>query len=193
MSECNFQLLLGAYHDRELDAAVDRRIARHVGECFSCATALRGMRELSARITTAAAMELEADAAVIAGMHRAVDRAARDESAAVDRPLLRMAGLLSALAASVLIISGVWLLDSRGDARLANGAGAAAPRGGDVTAITPDWERVAITLRAQPRPGIGDDSPFAPRYAEAIHWMLDGLIPAGGRSEGKPWAEPKSF
>lgn len=192
MSDCDFQPLLAAYRDGELDGASRRRIEGHLTECPACAAELARLRALSAQIEAAAVTaDLDAGPDAMARMHRAVDRAAAADD--LDTlPLLRTAGLLAALAASVLIISGVWLLDLR------HAAGTAAATGGggsgEVAAIPPDWERIATTLRAQPRPGVGDDSPFAPRYAAAIDWMLDSLLPPPNpRTEGKPWPEPRSF
>ena len=188
MSDCNFQRLLVAYHDGEHDDCTQLRVEKHLADCPACAAELSELRELSARIEAATGDCVDREA--LARMHGAVDRVAATDAARL--PLLRTAGLLGALAASVLIIAGVWLLDTRRD-RAGPADLAAAGRAGDTVAIMPDWERVAMTLRAEPRPGIGADSPLSPHYAATIRWMLDGLLPAGGRTEGKPWAEPKSF
>lgn len=197
MSTCEFQLRVAALHDGELPPPAARLVRAHLAHCPSCAAELSALRGLSARITGEIAARADSDAPALAGMHRAVDRAAAAMTDADLKtlPLLRTAGLLGALAASVLIIAGVWLLDAPPAPQLADEAGAGSATAGTLVAIPPDWERVATTLRAQPRPGVvGDDSPFAPHYAAAIDWMLDGLLPPpAAPNEVKPWSGPRSF
>lgn len=195
---CEYRIGVASLHDGELDAADAALVRAHVEQCPSCAAELAELRELSARIASdVAALSDGADAAALAGMHRAVDRAAAGADAAdtTPLPLLRTAGLLGALAASVLIVAGVWLLDGPPRAALAGRGVRGGAAANELVAIPPDWERIAMTLRAQPRPGVvGDDSPFAPHYAAAIDWMLDGLVPpSAARTEGKSWSAPRSF
>src|SRR2546421_1803159 len=111
MIECDFQLQLDAYHDRELDAEARRRFEQHLKDCPTCPAELAAMRALSARIEAATPDDINGDES--ARIHEAVNQA--DDAQPVSFPL-RTAGLLSALAASVLIISGVWLMDLRGSA-----------------------------------------------------------------------------
>jgi anti-sigma factor RsiW len=186
MNHCPFQPLLTPYHDGELGATAQRRLNRHLLACPACAAALAELRGLSSRI--AASVDSEEPRSALAGMHRAIDRAAANCAPArgAPRPLLRFAAPLGALAASILIIAGVWLLDPNQPASLPDSA---APSFAPV-AVAPDWERVAVTLRAEPRADILSDSPFSPRYA-AIHWMLDSL--ASAPTEDKPWPLPSSF
>jgi anti-sigma factor RsiW len=197
MTACEFQHRVTALYDGELDDLAARRVRAHVDECPTCAAELAALEELSARITADLAALGEADAAAIAVMHDAVDRAAAAPAEAnlIPLPLFRTAGLLGALAASVLIVAGVWLLDAPRRSRLAGGELTAPGAADELVAIPPDWERVATTLRAQPRLGVlGDDSPFAPHYAAAIDWMLDGLLPPPAvPNEAKSWSGPRSF
>src|SRR5258707_610028 len=109
MSDCGFQFLIASYHDRELDDERRRAFERHISGCPACAETLSALRALSAEIAVAGEMEGDPDA--IARMHFAVDRIAGSE--ALNSPVARTAGLLTALAASILIIGGVWLLDLR--------------------------------------------------------------------------------
>jgi anti-sigma factor RsiW len=194
MIECAFQLRLDAYHDGELDAAERARVEAHLSACSTCAAELAEMRALSARIGAAAAIgAIGTDESL--GMHEAVRREAQQARDERERsiPLLRTAGMLSALAASVLIISGVWLMELR------PGAGMSGPSRQQVArvAVQPEWERVAMTLRADPRPELIDESRFAdsPHYAAEIDWMLRGLdlSAAGNAGDQKSWEKPGSF
>jgi len=187
MIHCPFQPLLSPYHDDELAATDRHRIERHLLACPTCAAVLADLRDLSTRITTSA--EGHDLTQALAGMHRAIDRAAAEATPArpvpaPSLPLFRFIAPLGALAASILIVAGVWRLDAQPVTTPAS------PNPAPV-AVAPDWERVAITLRAEPRPGVIADSPFAPRYADAIHWMLDSL--ASAPTEEKSWPLPKSF
>ena len=167
MTDCKFQLLLGPYHDRELGPEPSREVAAHVEHCPSCAAELAAMRDLSARIVAAVPGDIQP--AETARWHAAVDQATSADRD--NQPLFRTMGLLAALAASVLIVSGVWLLDLK-----SGGPNDSASRDRSSVAIAPEWERVATTLRADPRPGLVEDSPFTPRYASTVDWMLDGLV-----------------
>jgi anti-sigma factor RsiW len=187
MTHCPFQPLLSPYHDDELAVTDRHRIERHLLACPTCAADLADLRDLSTRITTSA--ETYDLAQALAGMHRAIDRAAEEtvsprRTPAPSLPLFRFVAPLGVLAASILIVAGVWRLDAQP---------VTAPASPDTApvAVAPDWERVAVTLRAEPRPGVIADSPFAPRYADAIHWMLDSL--ASAPTEEKSWPLSKSF
>ena len=178
MNECHFQLLIDAYHDRELDRESIAKVERHLTECTACTAYLASLRDLSARISVAAGSrginQIES-----ARLHQAVTNAGNDESDSL--PLFRTRGLLGALAASVLIVCGVWLLDTKSPE-----LNSALPGNASV-ALAPEWERVATTGYADPSPGLSGDTFFSPRYA--VDWMLDDLTV----TERKPWAKPKSF
>jgi hypothetical protein len=167
MSECQFQLLIGAYHDGELKAEMMRQVERHVEQCPACRAELAATRDLSARI---AAVRLgEIDRVESLRLHEVIDEAAAGEQESL--PLFRTAGLLAAMAASVLIVSGVWLLDLKPAGRPVGTTG-----GGTSVVLAPEWEQVAMTLHADPRPQTVEDSLYAPRYANTVKWMLDGLV-----------------
>ena len=187
MTHCPFQPLLSAYHDDELAVTDRHRIERHLLACPTCAADLADFVDLSDRITTAAGANDVTHA--LAGMHRAIDRVAEQtiparRAPSPSIPLFRFVAPLGALAASILIVAGVWRLDAQPVTTPAS------PNPAPV-AVAPDWERVAVTLRAEPRAGVIADSPFAPRYADAIHWMLDSL--ASAPTEEKSWPLSKSF
>src|SRR5258706_4804707 len=106
MTECDFHPQLDAYHDRELNAEARQRFEEHLKECPTCSRELSAMRAISARIESALPHDI--DATESSRIHAVVDRVADEQPESL--PLLRTAGLLSALAASVLIIGGVWLM-----------------------------------------------------------------------------------
>jgi hypothetical protein len=88
--------------------------------------------------------------------------------------LLRRVGLLTALAASVIIVASVWLLqgpskatDARGGGQVSNPTQMVAMR------AAAQWERVALNLRVDP-PAMATDNGAA-QYARTVNWMLDGL------------------
>ena len=178
MSDCIFQKHVGPYHDHELDAETRRGIAQHLSTCPTCTAELAAIRELSARIASAELNTI--DDAELARMHEAVNRAAGEDTRGPQ--LLRTAGFFGALAASVLVISGVWLREL-----------SSVPRNAAVSwgppALAPEWQRVAVNMRADPRPGMLDDSPLSPRYAVAVDWMLSSLA----TMERKTWAKPNSL
>jgi anti-sigma factor RsiW len=182
MNDCRFHPCLGRYHDDELDAQTRRLVEVHVEICPPCAAELGEMRELSARIQRMSGEVLgEVEDSELARMHEAVERAAGEER--TWRPLLRTASMLGALAASVLIVGGAWLAEIGPVGREIAGTGVPS------AALAPEWERVATTLRADPRPGFMDDSLFSPRYAAAVDWMLSTLTP----TEPKPWSKRDSL
>ena len=178
MTECSFQLLIDAFHDRESDRDTTAKVERHFAECTVCAAYLASLRDLSARISIAAGSH-GMNQTETARLHQAVTNAGHDES--VSLPLFRTMGLLTALAASVLVVCGVWLLDTKSPDFNAALSGNAS------MALAPEWERVATTGYADPSPGLSGDTFFSPRYA--VDWMLDDLTV----TERKPWAKPKSF
>jgi anti-sigma factor RsiW len=179
MNDCTFQPLIGLYHDGELDAVRRETLREHLSACTHCSDELASLQKLSAHIRCV--VEPPIDPAEAARLHQAVQLAADSEGRSL--PLLRTAGLLTALAASVLIISGVWLMDMK----LAGAPGSLAA--GPARKLAPEWERVATTLHADPTPGLVDDSLFAPRFASTVNWILEDLVPAGQNS----WEKPDSF
>jgi anti-sigma factor RsiW len=202
MTHCPFQPLLSAYHDRELSATTQGLLTRHLIACPACASALAALRDLSTQIAAVAA-DFDDDRHALANIHRAIDRAATSPATAtlptaspnpIPFPILRFTAPFAAIAASILIIGGVWLLDASRPTLPSGATVAASAPDSAPLAIAPDWERIAVTLRAEPRPAVIADSPFAPHYADAIHWMLDALAASDNPlTPEKPWPLPKSF
>jgi anti-sigma factor RsiW len=178
MNGCMFHPYIGPYHDGELDAETRERLESHLSICPRCAGELASLRGLSDRIASAVCRP-DAESAAFQRIHAAIDQAADRNSG---RQFMRTAGLLMALAASLLLVSGVWLAELSGS-RVQTVARRPAP------ALAPEWERVATTLRAAPRPElINDDSFLSPKYAAAVEWMLASLSP----TERKPWTKRNS-
>lgn len=169
MNECEFQFRLSSYHDGELDLDAALSVEQHLGQCPVCRAELAGLREMSAGIAIAGSLpgRGEIDRLERLRLHQAIDQTVDEQDDSL--PMFRTMGLLGAMAASVLIVSGVWLLELR-----TNGVKPHRPTG-DNLAMLPDWQRVALTLRADPRPEMVEDSFYAPKYAGAVNMMLDGL------------------
>ena len=189
MKDCDLQPLLGAYHDRELDAMDVAKIEDHLRACSRCTAELAALREISRRIASASlsASLDELDPAESTRLHQAVHAI---EGESDNQPLYRIAGLFAALAASVLIVSGVWLLEIHPASQIAVQTPVVSELNG--RAVTaPEWERVAMSLRADPRPLVtGNSLFFALRYSSTVDWMLNGLLPGRPPKELKPWEKP---
>lgn len=181
MNGCGNKFRLNAFHDGELDAAERARVAEHLQGCADCATALDQLQRMSTlligdRTETPAGNNL-VDAGEIARLHAAVDHEINRAAFQIDRSFWRTAAVLSGLAASVLIVASAWLMETP------------APRA--PVALQPSiaqepWERVAMTLRADPLPYAGpeanpDPSAMADAHMTMTNWMLDNLKGQAGR------------
>ena len=105
MPECPFNSILQAYHDGQTSAERTREAERHVATCAACAAELARLRDLSALFHGARPEPIRPGE--LARLHEVVDEAADGQ----DRRVLRLAVGLSAVAASILIISTAWLYD----------------------------------------------------------------------------------
>lgn len=179
MNECGLQEYLSPYLDGELDPELRKQVEAHLQTCPACDEQLQILRDVSSRIALAHFEDVNSRA--LDRMHHAIDQAAADDARGLQ--IWRTAGFFTALAASVLIVAGVWLW------QLPPAAPRGTVAGRPQHALAPDWERVAIDLRAEPRPGLLDDSPLSPHYAAAIDWMLSSLVP----TERKSWVKPNSL
>jgi anti-sigma factor RsiW len=160
MSACQFQSRVEAYHDGKLPAEGRRAVEQHLARCAVCAAELAWLRSVSASVRRQRGDDLTA--LELERVHAAVDAAA-DESYPV--LLYRTAGTLMALAASVLIVSSVWLHE------LPPPTATAQPL---AVAEAPAWERVALTLRVDPLPS-GLDGEAYLADARLADWVLRGL------------------
>jgi anti-sigma factor RsiW len=172
MSDCQFQSRVEAYHDGELPAEGRRAVEEHLARCPICAEELAWLRSVSGRLPGGRGAGLSASQ--LAGVHAAVDATA-DELVDASYPisLYRTAGTLMATAASVLIVSCVWLHELPAPVK---------PIQPLSVAETPAWERVALTLRADPLPS-GFDGESYLADARLADWVLRGLA---GKPNGNP-------
>lgn len=175
MTECPFQLQVQALHDGQLDRAAQQAVEAHVAACPDCAATLRGLRDLSQMFgPLAVAADRDPTPAELQRLYQAVDdeSARRDESSS----LLRLGGMLTGLAASILIISAAWLAEGPGPST-------SPTPGRDTVALSPDedWQRVAVAAQADPRPRVTQqsDSPYATHLADQqmSGWMIFNLDP----------------
>jgi anti-sigma factor RsiW len=197
MSDCPLHPQLNAYHDGELDGESASRVSEHVRQCNICRdelAAMEGMTRLFAAKPEARMLPLE-----LSRLHQHLERSAISRPA--ESEFLRTAGMLSALAASILVISAVWLAEfpSRHAATLSPGVAVVPAADSNGATAIPDWERTALTLRVEPSPlnsGIQSSEVGEPQMnaigladagqlgdnsvdAQVADWMIAGLS-AGG-------------
>jgi len=155
MSECEPQLL-SSYMDGELASADRDRVAQHLRLCPSCARELLLLQEGSQLLREYPFDTINDEE--LSRIHGAIE-------AESEQPVWRLGMLVGALAASIMIISSAWLMEIP----------AATNSGLQATAPMPQWERVAMTLRADPLPQTVNDDGIRLADAGLADWMLDGL------------------
>ena len=158
MRDCQFKTRLSAYHDAELCAADIEAVNEHLPTCETCSAELATIREVSSALAT---YEPESISQIeLTRLHRAVDRA--DEGS-----VIRLAGMLAAVAASVLIICMAWMSQSPASSTIAHQPDQPRVQG---------WENLALGGQAE-APGVPDDlATRGPRdTGVAIDFMLDGI------------------
>jgi len=175
MQSCSFHFQLDAWHDGELSGGQRREMEDHVAGCRVCAGRLAAMRRISelfasARVSASSAVLKPDEAAAI---HAAVDAVTIKRH--LDGAFVRAAGALATLAASLLIVSCVWLHEmpsaARGPAK-------------QVVAYEPmlPWERTAVTLQSEAPPAALAET----RLADAADWMVNSLSPGQVMSRKMP-------
>ncbi|MBM4016942.1 MAG: hypothetical protein FJ288_01225 [Planctomycetes bacterium] len=100
MIECEQGQRVGAYHDGELPEASRAEVERHLRECPVCAAELRRLRRLSDLMRAAGGAEMPGE--VLARLHQSVDMQPKIT-------MLHVAEVFVAAAASILLVSCVWL------------------------------------------------------------------------------------
>jgi anti-sigma factor RsiW len=179
MTGCGFESRLDAFHDGELSAAERARVAEHVAGCASCGAALQQMQQMSLLLGSRREdVSTKVSAGELARLHAAVDRQIMRSRFQVDPSFWRTAGVLSGLAASVLIVASAWLMETPAARQPALSL--------EPVALQPDWERIAMTLRADPLPYSGpeampDQSALADAHANMTDWMLENLKGRAGQ------------
>jgi anti-sigma factor RsiW len=158
MIDCDEQLL-GAYHDGELSPAERARVETHLLICSHCAAELAKLQAISKIFADRPPVDLTTEE--LDRLHAAVDQSA-------DRPMLRIMTAIAAVAASVLILSAVWLNEiSRRDT---------SPQS-NVARSVESWETVAVTLKPTPAEMFEGGAEPATAKAGLDEWMLQEISP----------------
>src|SRR5437764_11454560 len=104
MAECEYGILVSAYHDGQLDAERARQVEVHLAACPACAAELEGLRRLSRALAGWQAPQMPEE--VLGRLHEAVT----GEVVAAERGVMRLARALSGVAAAVMIAGTLWLM-----------------------------------------------------------------------------------
>jgi anti-sigma factor RsiW len=203
MQDCPFHSQLTAFHDGEMDSVAAGGFAGHLAGCGECRDELASMQAITglfASLPEGRMIPLE-----LARLHQNLDKNVASQNSVAD--FLRTAGVLSALAASILVISSVWIAEipSRPAATLSPGVVVVPASDSVMPAQMPAWERTALTLRVEPLSfdqgnvgtgggeaipqvgladsrSFGDNSVDAQVDAQIADWMLAGLDSPANRS-----------
>jgi hypothetical protein len=174
MSDCPFTSLLQAYHDGQLSAARKREAEEHVDACAACAAELERLRDLSRTLAGARPDPIRPDE--MGRLHEVIATYTRE--AGDDRRILRLGFGLSAVAASILIISTAWLYDGPfgNRSRLAP----TGPGSSSVANTGESWEHVAV---GKPDTSAGA-RPTGTARNDVTNWMIGGT--KGPDAHGNP-------
>ena len=153
MNECQFQPRLSAYYDQELDAPTARELQSHLANCATCREELDGIRIVSRAIQSVPTRDMSQIG--MARLHKTADAATRR------RDVLPFAKPLIAIAASVLVIAGAWLMELP----------SSHPTGPGITGTQQpeDWEKLACGDKIQ-LPGESETE-----IDSAVAWMMQSL------------------
>lgn len=153
MSTCQHNQKISAYLDGELSAGEQEQTAQHLGLCDECTRELRQLRAVSQFLGGFEPLAIP-DAA-LARIHNAVD------AADSIRRMVRLAGSLATLAASLAITVTLWNSLSSGS--------------GQAMAGVPAWEQAAVMSATN------DNAAPQPAELAMAEWMVSDLS-AGGKS-----------
>ena len=126
MTSCPTGEELNAYHDGRLVGERRELIELHIAGCEACGLALKRLSALSRLLATAVQPQLSQIARH--RLHNKIDLA-------MDRGLVRFGWSLSGIAASILLVSSVWLMHA-GSAR-------------QTAEAAPPWLGVAVSSEAE--------------------------------------------
>jgi anti-sigma factor RsiW len=154
MSGCPLQARLSAFYDHELDATTATQIESHLAACAECRETLEGLRVVSRALSTTGRGDISQIG--MARLHATADDAARR------RELYPVARALIAVAASVLVIAGAWLVETP--------APTSRPYLSVEQEAAADWEKLASGMQMNyPREsGTETDVAFS-------NWMIESL------------------
>ncbi len=146
MPACERSRRLSAYHDGELPAEERRGLEEHLRQCPSCAQELQQLRSLSGLFAAVEMPGMSSDA--LGRLHSSVGSIREGLT-------VRMAGVLAAAAAAVLLVSSVWLCQGW-------------LRPGSDVGWVPAWERVAVTPQVDVPSGAG-------AVTQLAQWIVEDL------------------
>ncbi len=144
---CEYARRVSLYHDGELTGEERLLIEAHLTRCPACARELAELRALSKTLRESEIPALPED--VLRRLHETAPPVR-------ERVLLRMAEILAAAAALVLIVTGLWIwrdTEQPGPASLSQ------------------WELAAVALRVEPS---------APEDQQVAQWIVDDLSSENG-------------
>ena len=104
MSDCTYSQQIEAYHDGELPQAARAEVERHVEACASCAGMLARLEGISQLFNDAPPIRLSQMS--LARLHGNLDLL-------TDRALLRLARVMTGVAAAIILCGSLWLVRSR--------------------------------------------------------------------------------
>lgn len=104
MNACETHIRLSAYHDGELSPSERDAVAAHLASCPACTAELAAMATQSRQLSSMALPRLSQMA--VHRLHHSIDRAI---ASAAEQGMLRIARVLGAVAAGVLVVGSAWL------------------------------------------------------------------------------------
>lgn len=146
MSACEHSRQVSAYYDGELPPEERARVEEHIRQCPICAKELDQLRQISRLLGAARIPDLPADLP---------PRLRGAAPSAADRWLVRTAEALTAVAAAVLVASGLWLWRTSATQATRNDPFST-------------WEETAVTLGM--RPPSDED-----REIRLAQWIVEDL------------------
>jgi anti-sigma factor RsiW len=175
MPDCEFTMLLQAYHDGQLSAARMREAEQHVSVCAACAAELDRLRDLSHTLAAVRPEPIWQDE--LARLHDVISTYTAEERD--DRRILRLGVGLSAVAASILIISTAWLYD--GPVGNPSHLTPNTPSNLQTARTQEPWENVAVGRIEQTA---GERPTGTARINNTTDWMIGGM--KGPDEHGNP-------
>lgn len=135
--DCAHSSQIGAYKDGELPSEQRATFAKHLSTCPACATELARLERLSTWMQTAKTARANTGLNWQARLHQ--------------RRLERLAGVLTAAAAAVVLACGLWLTGNKSESNTASSTANPTQR---------SWQRAAATGQIDTQPTIESEDPL---------------------------------
>jgi len=145
---CKHTWRVSAYHDGELPPQARIDFEAHLRECAGCARELKRLRKISELLRGAPIPDLPAQ--VLAQTRECI-------SVARDYSVFKMARILTAAAAAILVVCGGWLWDISGESYMPLQASG--------------WEQAAVQLRVETSTG---------DFQQIAQWIVEDLSMENG-------------